>query len=390
MWKKIVVKNPIWFFDATGNITKHIIGQNNPFYYSIVCHDEDLSQIIEIFSFVTTCQNVQSVSKYLKYLSYTYELNKIRTSPLIVVDFSWVLINSIMDTFNKCSIGQYLEWSFRSLLPKEAEFLVNLFNGSVFIRLYLCSFHFLKSMRKKLKNIEKQFDKRSVNAFMYCFTLLKNCISLQQFENYLMNIYNLFNNKYFDSTVKRSRDLIRTELQNRNLHRINVIDNEHDMQIKSDINLKDLFKEVLLLPSDDEKTLKANSPFSKYFKKKINFFKTNIELQNIKLEENVKDLVANVYYGPDLFQLIENQLYILPLWTGLMIQKPEVGIFIDRTRITNNPVERWFGILKNSILDKKKNSSISSVSSLIYQYLKSKHFSHYFNNQEKIKIIEKN
>ena len=99
MWKIIKNKNPIWYFDSTGNIIKRVNDQKLPYYYSIVCHDNEFKQIIEIYSFVTTNQNVQSVSKYLDYVSCLYDFLKIPIAPIFVVDFSWVLINSILRIF---------------------------------------------------------------------------------------------------------------------------------------------------------------------------------------------------------------------------------------------------------------------------------------------------
>lgn len=38
-WQKTEKINPVWFFDATGNIHKQIPGNTTPLFYSIVCHD---------------------------------------------------------------------------------------------------------------------------------------------------------------------------------------------------------------------------------------------------------------------------------------------------------------------------------------------------------------
>ena len=52
-------------------------------------------------------------------------------APVIVNDFSWALLNSTFEVFNKCSIGNYLNWCFDSLLkfqleniPVESHFLI--------------------------------------------------------------------------------------------------------------------------------------------------------------------------------------------------------------------------------------------------------------------------
>ena len=54
MWHQIQSKSPIWYFDATGGLTKSIAGQKDPNLYSMVCHDPITNQTIPVFEFVTT------------------------------------------------------------------------------------------------------------------------------------------------------------------------------------------------------------------------------------------------------------------------------------------------------------------------------------------------
>ena len=65
--------------------------------------------------------------------------------------------------------------------------------------------------------------------------------------------------------------------------------------------------------------------------------------------------IKNNYYCPALMKLIENEMYITPLWTGLMLnffrqdkEKSEIqNITPKYSRLTNNPGEGRFNIVKN-------------------------------------------
>lgn len=81
----------------------------------------------------------------------------------------------------------------------------------------------------------------------------------------------------------------------------------------------------------------------------------------------------NPYYHPDLFQLILDQIYLMPFWTSLMLNRCQSKYRFHNkfTRLTNNPVENWFKILKHNILLKKKVNP-SELSIAIYKYINGK------------------
>jgi hypothetical protein len=54
----------------------------------------------------------------------------------------------------------------------------------------------------------------------------------------------------------------------------------------------------------------------------------------------------NPFHAPELFTIIEERLYLVPLWSGIMIDKVGIG----STRISNNHVENYFGLLKHQLL----------------------------------------
>ena len=83
-----------------------------------------------------------------------------------------------------------------------------------------------------------------------------------------------------------------------------------------------------------------------------------------KSTEKTDETIENKYYSPVLFKLIHDQLYLIPLWTGIMIEYSK-EIHHNRltyisSRLSNNFVENYFGQVKNKILNGKKSSFITS------------------------------
>jgi hypothetical protein len=120
--------------------------------------------------------------------------------------------------------------------------------------------------------------------------------------------------------------------------------------------------------------VKKNSLFRDRYDGKIQDYK--LRIQN---DENVND-ICNYYYEPRLFNLIDDKLHVLPLWTTVIIYKTgkilNNDYLIKSTRLDNNPVENYFGNLKNKILGKNKVFP-SELCSLNYQDLLSKKIEYY-------------
>ena len=132
------------------------------------------------------------------------------------------LINSVLISFNQMNLPQYLEWAYNYLKPKNKfkpkYTSTNFMEMENITKIYLCSTHFLKNFIKKAKR-NKTVHSHIIKTLIYSFTLLQNSSSLEQIENYLINIYYIFNNPHFDSTVKYSLEALRTECINRNLNK---------------------------------------------------------------------------------------------------------------------------------------------------------------------------
>lgn len=68
-----------------------------------------------------------------------------------------------------------------------------------------------------------------------------------------------------------------------------------------------------------------------------------------------------------MFQLIKKRLYLVPLWSSIILA--DFGL----TRLTNNPVENYFGHLKNRIIQKRL-VSCSELACLLYTNIQAKYY----------------
>ncbi|CAF1040289.1 unnamed protein product [Brachionus calyciflorus] len=278
-WLKIQRVNPVWYLDATGCVIRDIPNQQKPFLFSLVMHDPQTETIIPFFDFVSTSHNSMTISKYFfslkKYLEINIPNGFLQFPKVIIMDFSWAFINSCLETFNLCSISQYLSWSF----------------------------------------------------------------------------------EYFNNDVKEAYNRLEKAVMSRKLI-IDEIEKEgHNDFLNTEkiLNEKDNFEH-------SGTPVRQLSPFDSYFK---------VLLSNLSYKEDSKELNAN--YQPELFSIIETYLYLMPLWTGVMIHCEELNFV---TRLSNNQVENWFNHLKNNMLKEEKVMP-SEFAGLVYQRILAKYILYY-------------
>ncbi len=114
---------------------------------------------------------------------------------------------------------------------------------------------------------------------------------------------------------------------------------------------------------DDDRTnaqtIVGRSPFTYEFKKVLK------EVQGVLEKEDSESThkEENAYFCPGILDvLFDTYLGIFPLWSGLLLgdlkryanDKEDYSFVPSKTRDTNCHVERWFGIVKHSILRKQR------------------------------------
>jgi hypothetical protein len=112
-------------------------------------------------------------------------------------------------------------------------------------------------------------------------------------------------------------------------------------------------KNILLNFSElRKKDIKRNSSFDSYFDNKIKSFQIMISTTE---SLNDSSLNLNEFYIPELFEVIASKLYILPLWSGLLINSRK-DINLEKDHLVNNIVENHFNHLKNNTLGLSKKT----------------------------------
>lgn len=361
--------NPVWFLDATGSIHCHVLGQKKPLLYSIVAHDTTANLIVPLAEFVTTSHNAESISTYLTHTKKTYEKyvgdKAFQLAPIVVTDFSWALINGVLEAFNNCDIGQYLEWCHKVVFcKKKDESLLRYMR----VRLMLCSTHYLYSLSRKLKHAKCSIELKKF--ILFCFSLLQNTTSIKQILSTLHNIYNVMNRAYSDTICMKSLIELRYELSNRNLSWLDEViqKNPGDKQ-----KIYDDENNLFMLKSS--KNLKQNSKFAKFFNRVIKKWESTNTASRVS---KFKIFKQNKFYSPKFFKFIRDTLYLLPLWSPIIISKWQLlyPSYDKITSLSNNIVENWFKILKHTIIRRRKvNPSILCTD--IYKYLLKNYFELY-------------
>ena len=88
----------------------------------------------------------------------------------------------------------------------------------------------------------------------------------------------------------------------------------------------------------------ASSPVN--YEDKITNFKAAASLD---VAASSADLTANEFFCQKLFDILIGQLYLIPIWSGIIIKTQNFG-YSTKSRLSNNPVENWIGQVKNNIL----------------------------------------
>ena len=257
----------MWYFDATGKIIRNV-GNTCTYLYSIVMHDDVNRKIIPAAEFCTNSHNVSNISKYL--LVIKREMN---VAPFIVVDESWALINSIMNTFNGCSALAYINWTW-DVIHNQFVFNVDL-HLTIKTRLFLCHTHFFKNIIRKTNKVIK--DKRPKNSrliktvFQYTFTLLQNSVTLDEFTGYLELCFIIFSSV---TCPEDSIHQVNTLIDKRNLKILSEIHDPQILNLETEKNKENSDYYGTYLDNSDGLSIVEKSSYTKYFKDKIEKFES--------------------------------------------------------------------------------------------------------------------
>ena len=164
-------KNGILHMDSTGSVVRKPTGIicKRIFYYAIVMKSGE--SILPVAEMISAQHDVPSISVFLKRYRHFVE-SSIHKWPfkMVVVDWSWALINSVMKEWNNTSITEYLKHTYLCLTN-------DTYINSDFTVVQTCYSHFMKrvsnNLDKKFKNYKnkKSIIMEGVAAMALCRTL---------------------------------------------------------------------------------------------------------------------------------------------------------------------------------------------------------------------------
>jgi hypothetical protein len=347
--------------------------------------------------FISTAHDSYSISSYLYAIKLELERTMtkrcFKVAPIICTDFSYALMNSVCNVFNNCKIEFYFDWCFEVLFIKSKSILVG---HCMSVLLHLCGAHFLKIITQRVKKILKYKESKnshseesSINitknknlqkSFIFAFTLLQSASLLDDFIENFIHIHNIYNKMTFSKETENSCCNIKNKLKSRefviiSLTKETIQSFEPDFKFQ---NVGDQYHQYAKFNNNDkneEKSLQKRSKFVKYF----NLLESQLVVRS---HENSSINTPNTFYCPEMFEIIIEYLFAIPLWSQLMLgrwQKLNTKYKVeDVTNLTNNPVENWFDQVKNDLLQ-GKTTMPSIHAAKLHVKVEAEFYTHYKN-----------
>jgi len=328
--------------DSTGSVMKNIPGQKRPFYYAIVAAGGS----IPIVELLTTCHHASwLMSLFDLFLRDAVLLGKGRPwlPQVVVIDFSFALLNCCLLLFNKCSIMVYLEDLWKCL---------NNLNNAGFYKqtlVKLCGNHLIKSVSTSLYRIERRKNVRK--AALVIVSVLQRCTSLTEAAAKYRAAFLLFNNENLTDETAAAKLTLLNKITYGNLP---SADNDFDAE-----NATEITKTIPV----SKLTIQKRSPFSTFFAEAVRYNDQDQKIAKGKRRKENSGSVpttANEFYSPAAFRVIRRIMPYYPLWSCVIRSKT-----LEARIYSNATVESHFRQLKHSTLRKRRNMFPGDVGNLI-------------------------
>ncbi|XP_048017998.1 uncharacterized protein LOC125249699 [Megalobrama amblycephala] len=332
------------YLDATGGVVSKIPEQPNPvLYYALTLpgnagRDAPPLPICELLSNDDTeC----SITYCL--MQFTFDLSKYTQIKIhqVETDYSWALIKSVMLAFNNEHISAYLNRAYDFCTNKKS--VDEMKSCTV---LHICSAHILQAVRQA---ISRQTDDKGLRDFAtYAFARLQNASNMTESRMVFRALCALLTTQQNTDLVKESLCILESVISRSKEEPLEETPQSEDWE---------------MCESEDRThatTISGKSPFYAFFQQ---------IMEEVK-EEMVDDGTGlatedNPYFCPGILTvLFDTYLAIFPLWSGLLLgdltryecheQDMVTTKKLPKTRDTNCHTERWFGIVKHSIMHKGK------------------------------------
>ena len=309
LWNKLCSNN-VAYLDATGSVTrKSERGARMLYYEMAMAHPKKPNMSLPVAMMVSEKQSEPYVSHFLRQFRHGEKSLKghsgLKQPMQINTDWSWVMINSVLNIFNHDTLQEYLSrcWKILSGQGNEDDFLSKTI-------LHVCLSHHMKLVKHKCQT----FNKPMMYFGMYFMSLLTRCQTLEEARNLLFHGLVVLRTKHFSDELKPH---VRTILK-----RIN--------SLKTDVPEKELYifdemeSSSIERPVEDGQQFNVTeeeflqeapqSPFKNWFQGIV------IDAEKVINAIDVKSANFNKYYCPNYSEkVLLHYLPTFPLWSNILL-----------------------------------------------------------------------
>ena len=257
------------YFDATGSVVKKIKPcTKRVLYYALVAKVNKETPAIPIAEFLTSSHTVIDINYFLSRVEQAAARVsvKFKTPNKVETDYSWALIHSTIQTFNKMTTSKYMTNVWEGLMPKCV--------------LHICAAHVMKKISDKIRDKSKDLKE----FIMICMANFIDSKSREDVDTLFTLMCNLL-------LPKHTLDL-------QALGKIKLIFKEGHARIKIDVD-----NNIDGSVNVSEQPWTKQTPYYKHFK-------SIVDTTDVGKESGTN----NSYYSPDIITLLlDHYMCILPL-----------------------------------------------------------------------------
>lgn len=312
----------VLYFDATGTVVRSQFAEKKILYYCGVVIVKNLGKLCPVFEMISCEHDTETIyDLFIRVTRYSVNVGMKLKFNVFVSDFSYATIHAACQAFNNMTLLQYLEMCFYALKTHVSM-------ATKFKRIKLCCAHFMKNVCKHiLESVKCSSNTSFFKEIVACAFGLRNFADAEEWAS---NIFIILCSKFKNDRLFRALEWLK-----------NFVNESSSGQKQEDTKVPQSTDNINC-PFIGRKQLRHSSPFFKHF---------NALYEKIVIECDVDPDATdepNEFYQVDFALVILNRyIPFLPMWTMLMESAHE-------KRVSNNPVERFFGILKNDIMLNQK------------------------------------
>ena len=209
--------------DATGTLVRDLEGQKRSLYYCLIASDVNLP----VLEFVSTSHTGDTLSYVMKrFLADVRIVNGGRSIQPghIVTDFSYAIINAVLDAFNHQTLCDYLNYCFSVFQYKQS---ASSLRSRTFVG--LCVSHMIKAVSNRLKSNGKKKCVRK--KILVMFAALTTTASVEAAAVMYRNVYTVLCSANLTVAVQSSLTAIEVHIKRigtSDIDNLTVVDDEEE------------------------------------------------------------------------------------------------------------------------------------------------------------------